>query len=143
MSKDGWQTERRAAYCSEDLSRQSMWAYCFRVRRGSAEGDEAALLVGGVVEEDGLALEGDPVGGVGVGGHDEEERAGAFEGSVDFKPDHVAGFDLPFVEPDAEAVGFEAFGEVADSGLVFGAVADENVVLESLAHVVRLPCATE
>jgi hypothetical protein len=50
----------------------------------------------------------------------------------------VAGLEFSVVEPDAEAVGAEAFGEGADDGLVLGAVADENVVVEIVGHVCRI-----
>jgi hypothetical protein len=76
-----------------------------------AQGDEAAVFVEGVAEAEGLAFEVRPVGAEGVGGHAEEEDAGVFEALFDLGGDVVAGADFPIVEPDAEAVGAEAFGE--------------------------------
>ena len=99
-----------------------------------AEGDEAALFVEGVAEAEGLGLKRRPVGAEGVGGHAEEEDAGVFEPFLDPGEDVVAGLEFPVVVPDAEAVGAEAFGEGADGRLVFGAVAEENVVAEVVGH---------
>jgi hypothetical protein len=58
-----------------------------------------------------------------------------FEGVLGLGMDVVAGFEFPVVVPDAEAVGVEAFGEGVDGGLVFGAVAEEDVVFEIVRHV--------
>src|SRR5579871_1470586 len=43
------------------------------------EGDEATVLVGGIAEEDGVAFQGHPLGGEGVLGHDQDERAGLLQ----------------------------------------------------------------
>ena len=99
-----------------------------------AEGDEAAVFVEGVAEAEGVGFELGPVGAEGGGRHAEDEDAGVFQAVFDFGGDAVAGADLGFVEPDAEAVGGEAAGEVADDGFVLGAVAQEDIEFEVARH---------
>jgi hypothetical protein len=61
--------------------------------------------------------------------------SGVFEAFFDFGGDAVAGVDFPFVEPDADAVGFEAGGQVVDGGFVEGAVTEEDIVCERVCHM--------
>ena len=79
-----------------------------------------------------------PVRAERIGRHAEDQHARVLQPFLNLSWYAVARFDFPFVEPDADAVAFEAFGEVADDGFVFGAMAEEDVVLEILAHACGL-----
>src|SRR5262249_34524286 len=48
-----------------------------------------------------------------------------------------ARLNLPFIEPNMQAVASEPLGQLAHYGYIFGAVAQENVVLEGSRHKFR------
>ena len=79
-------------------------------------------------------FQGCPVGAEGVCRHAEYEQAGFFESFVDLCGDVVAGFDDPFVQPDAQTVVSQAFCKGANDRFVFGVVTQENVVFEFVRH---------
>ncbi len=95
--------------------------------------------VEGVAEAERGALQLRPVGAEGVGGDAEDEGAGVLKPLLDLRGGVVVGLQFPVVEPDAEAVGAEAFGEGADLWGVVRAVAEENVVVEIVGHA-SPPC---
>jgi len=66
------------------------------------ERDEATVFVEGIAEAKSLAFEFVPVGAEAVGGHAEDEDAGAVEAVLDFGGDVVTWKNFPSVEPDAE-----------------------------------------
>ena len=101
--------------------------------------DEASLLVGGVAEEGGVALEGHPVGGEGLGGHGQHQGARGFQPPFDGQRDGIAGPDHPLIEPDPQPIPLQPLGQLPHRRPVPGAMAEEDVVFEVLRHLLVRP----
>lgn len=102
-----------------------------------AQGNEAAPGVGGVAEEGGVAFEGYPVGGKSIGRHHQHQRPGLFQALLDLEADQVARLDDSLVEPHAEAIRLQPFGQFTHGGFVFGTLAEKYVIFESNFHLLR------
>ena len=99
-----------------------------------AQRNKASLLVQRVAKAERAGLQLRPLRAERMCRHAEHQHTGAFQPFLDLRRDAVAGFDLPFIEPDLDAVLFQMLGQWADDLLVLGTVAQEDVVLEFVRH---------
>ncbi len=95
------------------------------------QGDEAALSVERVAVTKRVAFELRPIRAERIGRQAQHQDARMFQPVFDLRGDAVAGFDLPLVKPDLQAIGAQTFGHCAHNLFVLCAVAEEYIVFES------------
>jgi len=110
-----------------------------RLRIIEAQGNKPKFAIEGISEAEGLALHGSPIGAEGVGRHAKDKDTGSLQALIDLARDAVTRPDLPLVEPDLQAILSQALGKAAHHGLVFGTVAEEHIVGETVSsHAVTV-----
>lgn len=112
------------------------------LRQGAPDGSvvesqkkEPALLIQRVTKPERAGLQFRPLRAARIRRHAEYEHAGTLQSFLDLRWDAVAGLDLPFLEPHPQPIRPQPLRDVADNVFVLGAVAEEHIEGELLAHV--------
>lgn len=99
---------------------------------------QAARLIERAAEPERPRFQLRPLVTVSLRRHAQHQRARLLQAFLNLRRNAVAGLQYSFIEPHAQPVRPQAFGEGAHAGFVLAAVAQEDVVVELVSHNVLL-----
>ena len=112
-----------------------------RLREGASDRNlvepqrnEAPLLVLRVAKTERARLQLRPLRAERIRRHTEHQHPGVFQPFLNLRRNAVVGLQNPLIEPHAQAIRPQPFCDSADNSLVLGAMAQEHVEGEFIAH---------